>query len=260
MAGESLRALVVDDEPLVRQGLVAALADQPVEIAGEARNGLEALEMIQALNPDLVFLDVEMPEASGLDVVRALSAAESDVPGIIFVTAFDKYAVAAFEHHAIDYLLKPFDDARVAVAVGRARERLGERDSATMTRRFAGMLEQLAARSGPAPQFFPVRSGNRIILLKRSEVEWIEAAGNYARLYSRGGWHVIRQTMKDLEAGLDPSRFTRVHRSAIVNLERVAEFRPLTTGDYLVVMQSGKEVAMSRRFRKAVEERIGHPL
>src|SRR6476659_882880 len=147
MAGESLRALVVDDEPLVRQGLVAALADQPVKIAGEARNGLEALEMIQALNPDLVFLDVEMPEASGLDVVRALGTAESDVPGIIFVTAFDKYAVEAFEHHAIDYLLKPFDEARVAVAVGRARDRLGERDSATMARRFAGMLEQLAARS-----------------------------------------------------------------------------------------------------------------
>src|SRR5580765_6893701 len=191
---ERLRALLVDDEPLVRQGLAAALATQPIEIVGQARNGVEALESIQELKPDLVFLDVEMPEASGLDVVRALGSEPGTIPGIVFVTAFDKYAVQAFEHHAVDYLLKPFDDARVAVAVGRARDRLGQRDSTAMARRLAGMLEQLAARSGLAPQFFPVRSGNRIVLLKRSEVEWIEAAGNYARLYSRGGWHVIRQT------------------------------------------------------------------
>jgi two-component system LytT family response regulator len=252
-----LRALVVDDEPLVRQGLSAALAGQPVDIVGEARNGLEALESIQELEPDLVFLDVEMPEASGMDVVRALAAEGATLPGIVFVTAFDKYAVQAFEHHAIDYLLKPFDYARVAVAVERAMERAGRpsNDAAQIN----ALIQQLERHATTHSPFFSVKSGNRVVLLKRSEVEWFEAKGNYVRLYSCGTWHVIRETMKDLEAGLDPQHFARVHRSAIVNLERVSEFRPLASGDLVVVMQSGVEIAMSRRYRKSVEARIGRP-
>jgi len=253
-----LRVLIVDDEPLVRAGIRRLLAEEDgVTVAGEARHGREALAHIARHAPDIVFLDVQMPEMDGLDVVRALAG--TTLPAIVFVTAYDRYAVQAFELHAIDYLLKPFDKDRFRAALERARRHLAARDAAGLAERMTELLALLRPQSGWLSRFL-VRTGTRTLVVNVDDVEWIEAADNYVRLHGPGGRHVVRETMKNLELRLDPAAFVRVHRSAIVHLARVTELRPLPGGDTTVVLRSGGTVTLSRRYQEAFERRMGRAL
>jgi two-component system LytT family response regulator len=255
----SIRALLVDDEPLVRRGIRGFLADEPdVEVVGEARNGREALSLIAELGPDLVFLDVQMPELDGLGVVAALG---ERTPAIVFVTAFDAYALKAFDVHAVDYLLKPFDEARFRTALGRARERLAR--PAPLPRegdRVSGQLEALLHELRGRPAFLDrlmIRSGSRVVLVRTEEIDWIEAADNYVRVHAAGARHLLRETIRSLEARLDPRHFARIHRSAVVNLERVRELHALPSGDFTVLLRTGAQLTLSRSFREEFERRVG---
>ncbi|HXE56633.1 MAG TPA: LytTR family DNA-binding domain-containing protein [Gemmatimonadales bacterium] len=253
MTDVRLRVLLVDDEPLVRQGLRSFLEDEPdVEVVGEARDGREALQLIVQRRPSLVFLDVQMPELDGVAVAEAL-AAES--PAIVFVTAYDRYAVRAFDLQAVDYLLKPFDRPRFQAALERARRRLAASEREVLARRVEALLLELGGRG--YLERIPVRSGRRIVVVPVDEVEWFEAADNYVRLHAGGRGHLLRETIKRLETRLDPRRFARIHRSAIVNLDRVRELQPLANGEYAVFLGSGTRLILSRTYRDAFQARIG---
>jgi two-component system LytT family response regulator len=246
-----IRVVVADDEPLARHGVVGMLASQPgIAVVGEARNGSEAVRAIRDHRPDLVFLDVQMPELDGFAVVRQLAA---PLPLIVFITAFDDYAVRAFELAAIDYLVKPFTDARFELAFARARARVrgGARSGPGGAAR---VLHELGAGTGEAiapPGHFLVRTGRRSVLIGVDEVDWIEADGYYATLHVRGEAHLVRETMASLEARLDPVRFVRIHRSAIVNLGRVRELRRTAAGHLEAVLTDGTKLEVSRSRRRA---------
>jgi two-component system, LytTR family, response regulator len=248
-----LRVLIADDEPLIRRGLGRMLsAEAGVKVVGMARHGGETLEMVERESPDLLFLDVQMPEVTGLEVAAALAGRSR--PGIVFVTAFDRYAVEAFEHHAIDYLLKPFDEERLRTALTRARARLGTDDPASLAGRMAELIEQLRPPARYRERFI-VRTGSRVVLVNAADIDWIEAADNYVRLHSGGERHLIRESLKQLETSLDPGRFVRIHRSAIVNLGQVKELRGLPSGDCTVVLRGGGAITLSRRYREEFERR-----
>lgn len=250
-----LRVLVVDDEPLARDRLRAALAAEPgVEVVGECPDGLEAVRAIGRLRPDLVLLDVQMPGLDGFGVIEAVGPAA--MPPVIFITAWDDYAVRAFEVQALDYLLKPFDDDRLRAALTRAQEPRRETDELAV--RLLHLLEQHAAGATAPPagaayaQRLMVRRGESIRYVPLAEVEWIEAADNYVRLHGSSGTHLVRMTLHELETRLDPAEFARVHRSAIVRLDAIREIRPWAGGDYLAVLKSGREVRISRTHRERV--------
>lgn len=250
-----LQVLVVDDEPLARRGLIRILAGLPgVRVVGEAVDGHEAVAGITALTPDLVFLDVQMPELDGIGVVRALGDA---MPAVVFVTAFDRYAVEAFDLHAVDYVLKPFDEDRVRLATERARQRLGGGPDAVTAAQLRALVDQLAPR--PRLDRFMVRIGARTVVVEARDVDWIEAAGNYVRLHVAGRRHVVRQRIAQLDDELDPLLFARIHRSAIVNLTRVAELVARPSGDWEVILKGGARLVLSRRYREAFEARVARP-
>lgn len=249
-----LRVLVVDDEPIARQGLIALLRKEPdMALAGECRDGASAVEAIRSLRPDLVLLDVQMPELDGFDVVRAL--ARDELPGIIFVTAYDRYAIAAFDVHAVDYVLKPVRDDRFHTALERARRRLRSERQEDLAGRIERLLAEREASAGRRDRLL-VRTGSRAYFVAVGEIDWIEASGNYARLHTGSEVHPIRQTMKDVETQL-PRTFVRIHRSAIVNLDRIKEIRVLASGDATVLLSSGAALTLSRSYRTAFEERAG---
>jgi len=248
---ERLRVVVVDDEPLVRLGLRRTLATLPgVELVADCRHGLEALKVIRAERPDLLLLDIQMPGLTGFDVVTALDEAER--PAIIFVTAFDEFAVKAFEVQAVDYLLKPFDDERVARAVERARQRLRADRGAAGTEGLESLVG-LVNRRSPWLERLLVKDRGRTEVVAVDEVEWFEAADNYVRVYLGGRREVVRETLSGLEGRLDPARFCRVHRSAIVNLSRVRRLTVLQSGDAEAALAGGATVPVSRGLRKALE-------
>jgi len=241
----SLRVLIVDDEPLAREKLRTLLEKElDVEIAGECRDGAAAVSAIGRLAPDLVFLDVQMPEVDGFGVLEALEP--RSMPAVIFVTAYDRYALKAFEVHAIDYLLKPFDRARFHKALARARAEL-ERDRRghALDQRLRALLEDRALRS-PYARRLVVQDAGRVFFLRVEELDWIESAGNYVQLHAGRETHLMRETMKALEARLDPDSFVRIHRAAIVNLDRVKELRSGSRGEYVVVLEGGREIVSSR--------------
>lgn len=225
-----IRVLLVDDEPLARQRLRLMLNDHAdVTISGEAEDVEEALTLVRQERPDLIFLDVRMPGRDGFALVERLHL--TPLPYIIFVTAYAEHAVQAFDAAAVDYLLKPYDEERLAKALVRAREALGRRQPAAPLERFA------------------VITGRRTIYVPAGEVDWIEGNGNYARLHCGKETHLVRTTLAKLEEELDPRRFQRVHRSAIVALDRVKELTSLGGGEYRVVMKSGAQIPMSQRYR-----------
>jgi two-component system LytT family response regulator len=249
-----LRALVVDDEPIARQGLRKLLAAEPdVEVVGECGDGREAVDTIRAARPDLVLLDVQMPELDGIGVVREL--ANDELPGIVFVTAYDRYAIAAFDVHAVDYVLKPVSPRRFRTALERARRRLEGERREELVERVTRLLRDYGAPS-PGPDRVLVRSGTRSYFVTLADVDWLEAADNYVYLHCGRARHAIRDTMKHLESWL-PRRFVRIHRSAIVNLDRVAELRPLPSGDSTVILRDGTSLMLSRMYRPGFEERVG---
>ncbi|HKV73028.1 MAG TPA: LytTR family DNA-binding domain-containing protein [Gemmatimonadales bacterium] len=249
-----LRVVVVDDEPLVRVGLRRTLAAIPgVELVADCRHGLEAIKVIRSQRPDLVLLDIQMPGLTGFDVVTALDQAER--PAIVFVTAFDEHAVRAFEVQAVDYLLKPFDDERVARAIERARQRLEADRVLAGTTGLAGLVGVLNDRS-PWLERLLVRERGRTEVVAIDEVEWFEAADNYVRLHLGARREVVRETLSGLERRLDPARFCRVHRSIIVNLSRVRRLAVAQSGDGEATLQSGASIPVSRGSRKSLEEAL----
>jgi two-component system LytT family response regulator len=263
-----IRVVVADDEPLARQRLRSMLAARPeLEIVGEAADGAAAVELIVREWPDLVFLDVKMPELDGFEVIAALEDAAADVPddagrptlsrpmpAIVFVTAFSEYAVKAFEVRALDYLLKPFDRARFDRVLENVRAR--SREHGGIPPELREMLGALGGRR-QYPARFLVRSGSRMYFVRSEDVERADAAGNYVRLQAGGRAHLIRRTMATLERELDPDRFVRVHRSTIVNVDRIAQIEPYAHGEYVITMRDGTRVTSSRahggRLRTLVE-------
>ncbi len=249
----SIRALIVDDEPLARTGvhqLVDPLDD--VIVVGEAADGPEAVRLIEEHDPDLVFLDVQMPEMSGLEVVREVGV--ENMPLTIFVTAYDQYALDAFEAHALDYLLKPIEEERFEEAMDRARHQLQRVEADTLSKQLEGVLREYADQeeSGGIERF-TIRNRNRIYFVDADNVQWIESEGDYVALHDGERTHLVRKTMKELEEQLDPSRFLRVHRSYIVNVDYIEELRPLDHGTYQLRMASGTPLKTSRGYSDNVD-------
>jgi two-component system LytT family response regulator len=252
-----IRALIVDDERLARDGLRVRVRDEPdLELVGEAVDGPDAVEKILTLEPDLVFLDVQMPEMDGFEVLERIAGRH--LPAIVFVSAHDRFAVRAFDANALDYLLKPFSRERFQETVRRARAELARGEDRDDLPRIAALLDGVQssrAATPPGPDARPplarfvVKVLDRFVLLPAREVEWIESAGNYAKLYARGRDFLVRQTMKELTERLDPAQFARVHRTAIVNIERVREIHPDEGGDFVVLLEGGARVRMTRTYR-----------
>jgi two-component system LytT family response regulator len=242
-----MRVLIVDDEPLARRGVRARLMAMPdVEITGEADSGMKAVSEIERLRPDVVLLDVQMPELDGFGVIETVGV--ENMPAIVFVTAYDEYALQAFEVNAVDYLLKPFDRERFQKALARARAHVG-RQADDINRRLLALIQGLKVPQGYLERLV-IRSSGRIFFLKAEEIDWIEAAGNYVRLHTGKESHLLRETMNSLEQKLDPARFLRIHRSTIVRIDRIAELQPLFHGDYVVVLQGGTRLTLSRGYRE----------
>jgi len=257
-----IRALIVDDEPLARERIRDLLAAEPdIEVVGECGDGAEAVAAIEDLSPQIVFLDIQMPEMTGFEVLETLGA--DRVPAVIFVTAYDQYALDAFDIHAIDYLLKPFDRARFSWALDRARRLIGAHgDGADAAADLAERLRSLLAdvdRDRRYLKRLAVKSGGRVYFLQLDQVEWIESAGNYARLHEGGRSHLVRTTLKRLVETLDPDRFLRISRSAIVNLDFVRELQPWFRGGYVVVLTSGEKQRTGRKYQESVNRLLGAP-
>jgi two-component system LytT family response regulator len=251
-----MKVLIVDDEPLARERVRRHLRDEPgVEIVGEAGNGREAVAVIEEKTPDLVFLDVQMPEMNGFDVLKALE--ENKIPAIVFTTAYDKYAIQAFEFHALDYLLKPFSRERFRRSVRHAREQLeNSRQSGSIDERLVSLLENLKAKK--YLERIVVKSSGRVFFIKTDEIDWIEAAGNYLKLHVGRDAHLIRETMQSIEAKLDPEKFFRIHRSTLVQIDRIKELQPLFGGDYAVILRNGAELNLSRNYRDRLPKLFGN--
>ncbi len=252
-----LRVLLADDEPIARDGLRELVgAEDLFEVCGEASDGRMAVEAIRRERPDIVMLDIQMPELDGFGVLAELP--EGDRPVIVFVTAYEQYAVAAFEASAVDYLLKPFDRRRLQEALKRAaaRARSGsdERDGVQ------DLMNQMERRRDDHLKRLVLKRQGKIVLLPTEKVQWIEAAGNYVYIHADGARHLLRDTLTHLEGELDPASFVRIHRSAIVRIGSIAELERLGSGDYLVRLVNGEELTLSRSFRRDFEERIGRPL
>ncbi|WP_437564910.1 MULTISPECIES: LytR/AlgR family response regulator transcription factor [unclassified Sorangium] len=263
-----IRAVIVDDEPLAREGIRMLLADDPeVAIAAESGDGPSALETIRRLRPDLVFLDVQMPEMNGFEVMASLPPGE--LPAVIFVTAFDRYALRAFEVHALDYLLKPFDDDRFHDALRRAKGHLRLSRMSDLSQRLLSLLQSYGdpgaaaaarGRAGPGseppaggadhPRRLAIKDGCRVVFLSVEEIDWIEAADYYVQIHAGGKSYLHRETMNSVEGKLDPARFVRIHRSAIVNRDRIKELRTQGRRDTVVVLAGGAELKVARSHRE----------
>lgn len=249
---DKIRAVIVDDEPLAIKRIRDLLQGiRGFEIIGECKNGMEAIEAVESLAPDLLFLDIQMPEINGFDVLQALEPEHR--PFVIFVTAFDQYAIKAFEVHALDYLLKPFDPDQFLEKVKRVREMIMKMGS----QKNVDKLVTHVKSSKPFSSRLLVKSAGRITFVSISEIEWIESAGNYLRIHVKGELHLMRETMNSMEKQLDPEQFARIHRTAIVNLDRIKEMRPSMKGEFEVELKTGERLIMSRKYRALLEERIG---
>ena len=250
-----IRALIADDEPLARgvvRGLLAGYAD--VDVIGESRNGTETLGAIRSLAPDLVFLDVQMPDLDAFEVLSSLGDGNS--PAVVFVTAYDDFAVRAFEEAALDYLVKPFTDDRFHRAMTRVRRHVAAGDTLAVARAFSALLDRQQSTQKYLQRIL-VTTGSRSVSVRVSDILWIEADDYYARLHVNGAWHLVRQSLTSLEGRLDPDTFVRVHRGAIVNMDCVRVLRRGERGQLDVVLNDGSRIAVSERRRDHVRLRFG---
>jgi len=263
-----VRTIIVDDEVLSRRGIEIRLRELPdFEIVAQCANGREALAAIQQYKPDLVFLDIQMPGISGFEVLAHLP--QESMPIVVFVTAYDQYAIQAFEARAIDYLLKPIDEQRFAEAVERVREHLAARSAATQRDRLMQIIAEITgcgelvldellehgrkALGAGRPEVLPIRQGRETVRVPVASIQWIDAAGDYMCIHAAGETHILRGTMKELEELLDPNLFQRVHRSTIVNLRLVRSLRAHMNGEYFLTLEGGHELKLSRTYRDKIE-------
>jgi two-component system, LytTR family, response regulator len=247
-----IRTVIIDDEPLAREGVRMLLEeDSEVSVVAECANGREALAAISEKEPDLIFLDVQMPEMSGFEVLEAVGAERA--PQVIFVTAYNKYALQAFEAHALDYLLKPFTVKRFNEALGRAKTQIQNEQNGALNRRLATLLEDLKPQAKYLERIV-VKNSGRVSFLSVEEISWIEAAESYVRFHVEGGKsYLIRGAISRLEAQLDPARFLRIHRSIIVSIKQIKEMQPLFHGDYEIVVKDGTKLNSSRSYRDKLQ-------
>lgn len=250
-----MRVIIVDDEPLARDRLRSLLSKEPdVQIVAECGDGREAVAAVQREKPDALFLDIQMPELDGFGVLDQLKA--GPMPLVVFVTAFDEFAVKAFEFHAFDYLLKPFDKDRLKLAAARVRESLQAKPAAAapdLTERLTALLESIQA----GPDRIAVKLDGRVIFLRPVDIDWIEAQDNYVKLHVGREAHLVRDTISNFETRLDTKRFIRIARSTIVNIDRVREMQPMFHGEYVVILQDGTKLTMSRGYRDTLQQYLG---
>ncbi len=245
----NLKALVVDDEPAARRGVRHLLSGEPdFVVAGECCDGIEAVAAIRDLKPDLVFLDVQMPEMDGFGVVEAVGIEQ--FPSLIFVTAYDEFALRAFDVHALDYLLKPIDPERFKNSLARVRRQLRAGDAGQVQQQLLNLLQHLHQPGWL--ERLAIKLADRIILIEVEDIDWIEAADNYIRVHSEGRSYLLHETLADMEKKLDPNSFRRIHRSRMVNLKRIKELHPLFHGEYVIVLKNGARLTSGRSYRDSL--------
>lgn len=250
-----IRVLLVDDEPLARSVLREMLQDDPqAEIVGECGNGREAVEAINSQSPELVFLDVQMPGLGGFEVIEELG--KGKIPYVVFVTAYDQYAIRAFEVHALDYILKPFDRERFERSWQRARDQILRDRNGGTNQRILALLEDLKAGNKYLERLV-IKASGRIYFLETNEIDWVEADGNYVSVHSGKKTHLLRETISSLEQQLDPKKFVRIHRSSIVRLDRIRELKPWFHGEYRIILLDGTQLTLSRNYRDRLQEALG---
>lgn len=254
-----IRAIIVDDEPLAREKVkLFAQGESDIEIVDVCANGRDALASCHKLKPELLFLDIQMPEMNGFELLGKIKI--HPLPGIIFITAYDEFALRAFEFHALDYLLKPFDRVRFKKAVSHAREYIqSNTQSETTTEQIKSMLDSI--KQTPARlERLVVKANGRIIFLRIDDIDWMEAAGNYVNVHVGSESHLVRETMNNIEGQINPQKFARIHRSTIINIEKVKELLPYFNGEYKVVLQNNTQVILSRSYRESFKKNLGKPL
>src|SRR2546423_4471648 len=258
MKNPPIRALIADDEALARKLIRRMLKDdRDLEVIGECSNGKETVAMIRKESPDVVFLDVQMPEMDGFAVLESIGIER--LPEIIFTTAYEQYAIRAFELHALDYLLKPFDQTRFKDAIKYAKERLRSERRNDGRMQISALLENIKNK----PQYLErlvIKAGGRITFLRADEINWIEADDKYVHLHTGKARPMVRQTLTAMEAQLDPAKIRRIHRSTIGNVERIAELQPLFSGEYSILLQDGTKLTLSRNYKDKLFELLGKPL
>lgn len=254
-----MRALIVDDEPFARERVRHLLArDEEIELVGECADGFAAVAATNEHAPDLLFLDVQMPGRDGFAVLDEIGAGSNGrAPLVIFMTAYDQYAVRAFDACALDYLLKPFDEERFDKALARAKAQFRRAEEGGRDEPAASLLGAQEARGHAPLERVVVKTGGRIFFLKTAEVDWIEAYGNYVRLHVGASAYLLREPISSLEAQIDPARFLRIHRSALVNIERIREMQPMFHGQYVVILHDGTRLTLSRRYRSKLQKSLG---
>jgi two-component system LytT family response regulator len=253
-----IRVLVVDDEPLAREKIRGMAADDAeLRVVGECSNGAEAIDAIQTLRPDLILLDVQMPEVGGFAVLEALK--DEGLPPVIFITAYDHYAVRAFEFHALDYLLKPFDRERFRAAIDRAKRQIRRENGGALDARILAMLEQMREQPRYTERLV-VKTGGRVFFLNAEEIDWVEAEGNYVSIHAGKKSYLLRETISGIEGQLDPRHFVRIHRSAVVNINRIKELQPWSHGEYHVILHDGTQLTLSRSYRDNLQSALGNSL
>ncbi|HTY60614.1 MAG TPA: LytTR family DNA-binding domain-containing protein [Bacteroidota bacterium] len=255
VTSQKIRTLIVDDEPLARDKIRMFLERDPeIEIIGECVDGVHAVRSIEESSPDLLFLDIQMPGKDGFEVLRTVGV--DRVAAVIFVTAYDEHALRAFEFHALDYLLKPFAANRFQDALARAKTQLLAEPAEPFKKQLMTLLGSVDGESRYITRLV-VKTGGRIVFLKVEEIDWIEAAGNYLTLHVGTSSHLIRETMNDLESRLDPAQFLRIHRSTIVNIDRIKEMQPLFHGDFTVMLMNGTRLMLSRNYKSRLPRHLG---
>lgn len=247
-----IRTLIVDDEQLARERLLSLLEGDPdIEIIGECSSGKEAIAAIKTESPDLVFLDVQMPEGDGFEVLESIDF--HTMPIVVFVTAYDQYAIQAFDVHALDYLLKPFDQNRFERALIRAKSEVVLRNNTNVNQKLLSMLEHIESHKKNLDRIL-VKSSGKVFFLKFDEIDWVESAGNYVKLHVGTESHLLRETMSEMGRKLGNDKFVRIHRTVIVNLDRIKELQPWFNGEYIVILNNGTKLTASRGYKKKLSE------